>query len=163
MLSRCYNEKVQEIQPAYKGAYVCKEWLNYSNYRKWFDEHYYQVGDEQSDCDKDILIKGNLCYSPSTVCIVPHSINTLFTYRKDRGENQYPGVWYEKDKDKYRAGLTYCGRKIKIGTFDTSEEAFKAYKDYKEKFIKSIAEKYKNKIPYCVYEAMMNWVVECDD
>lgn len=163
MLNRCYNDNVQNNQPSYKGSYVCKEWLNYSNYRKWFNEHYYQVGDEQSDCDKDILIKGNRCYSPSTVCVVPHSINTLFTYRHRSETELLPGVWYEKDKNKYRAGLAFCGKKIKIGTFDTEEEAFNAYKEYKEKFIKDMAEKYKNKIPYCAYEAMMNWVVDEND
>lgn len=163
MLHRCYDKNVQKNQPSYKGAYVCKEWLNYSNYRKWFNEHYYQVGDEQSDCDKDILIKGNRCYSPSTVCVVPHSINTLFTYKQRSEAELLPGVWYEKDKNKYRAGLAFCGKKIKIGTFDTEEEAFNAYKEYKEKFIKDMAEKYKNKIPYCAYEAMMNWVVDEND
>lgn len=163
MLHRCYDDNVQKNQPSYKGSYVCKEWLNYSNYRKWFNEHYYQVGDEQSDCDKDILIKGNRCYSPSTVCVVPHSINTLFTYKQRSEAELLPGVWYEKDKNKYRAGLAFCGKKIKIGTFDTEEEAFNAYKEYKEKFIKNMAEKYKNKIPYCAYEAMMNWVVDEND
>ena len=47
MLHRCYDENIHKKQPTYKEAYVCKEWLNYSNFRKWFEEHYYQVGDER--------------------------------------------------------------------------------------------------------------------
>ena len=43
------------------------------------------------------------------------------------------------------------------------ENAEVGYKEYKEKFIKDMAEKYKNKIPYCAYDAMMNWVVDEND
>ena len=33
----------------------------------------------------------------------------------------------------------------------------------KQDFIKKLAEQYREKIPYKVYEAMMNWVVEFTD
>ncbi len=55
------------------------------------------------------------------------------------------------------------GRIKKLGTFDNVESAFARYKEYKEDFIKNMAKRYKNKIPYKVYEAMMNWVVEITD
>ena len=163
MLHRCYSEKVHKKQPTYKDAFVCKEWLNYSNFRKWFEEHYYQVGNEQMDVDKDILIKGNLCYSPSTVCIAPHNINTLFIYRQRSNNDLCVGVWLDKDKGKYRTELNYLGKRKKLGTFATEEEAFYVYKEHKEQLIKEMAEQYKNIIPYCVYEAMMNWKVEITD
>ena len=34
---------------------------------------------------------------------------------------------------------------------------------YKEQYIKDTAKRYKDKIPYSVYEAMMNWKVEITD
>ena len=161
MLVRCYNEKFHERQPQYKGCTVCEEWLNYSNFKVWYDQN--KIPGMSLDLDKDILFKGNKIYSPETCCFVPHAINTLFLNKKaDRGD--FPiGVSYEKDKKKFRAYMSFMGKQIKIGTFDTAESAFARYKEYKENFIKDMAEQYKDEIPYKVYEAMMNWKIEIID
>ena len=55
------------------------------------------------------------------------------------------------------------GRQIKLGTFDTAESAFARYKEYKEDFIKDMAEQYRDEIPNKVYEAMMGWKIEIGD
>ena len=55
------------------------------------------------------------------------------------------------------------GQKIKLGTFDTAEEAFNRYKVYKEDLIRDVAEQYRDMIPDKVYRAMMNWTVEIED
>jgi hypothetical protein len=47
--------------------------------------------------------------------------------------------------------------------FETIEEAFIAYKDFKEKLIKQTADKYKDKIPDNLYLAMKNYKVEITD
>ena len=73
------------------------------------------------------------------------------------------GVHFDKSKGKYRAEMSFMGRQIKLGTFDTAESAFARYKEYKEGFIKDIAEQYRNVIPYKVYEAMIHWKIEIDD
>lgn len=163
MMQRCYNHKYHERRPQYCECEVCKEWWNFHNFEKWYNEHYYKIEDEDMDLDKDILFKGNKEYSPATCCIVPHCINTLFlTGRKKRGDCPL-GVWYDKEDNKYRAGMSYHGVPIKIGSFKTIEDAFARYKIYKEDFIKDIAEQYKEKIPDRVYQAMMNWKVEITD
>lgn len=161
MINRCYNVKFHERQPQYKGCIVCAEWLNYSNFKVWYDQN--KISDIPLDLDKDILFKGNKVYSPGTCCFAPHAINTLFLNSKaDRGK--YPlGVTYDKDKMKFEAYMSFMGKQINLGTFDTAESAFNRYKEYKEDFIKDIAEQYKDKIPYKVYEAMMNWKIEIDD
>ena len=161
MLNRCYNEKFHERQPQYKGCTVCEEWLNYSNFKVWYDQNI--IMGMSLDLDKDILFKRNKEYSPSTVAFVPHLINTLFINgKKNRGDLPI-GVHFDKEKNKYRAEMSFAGSSIKLGTFDTSESAFARYKEYKEDFIKDIAEQYKDEIPDKVYQAMMNWVVEITD
>jgi hypothetical protein len=127
----------------------------------WFDQN--KIKGMSLDLDKDILFKGNKEYSPSTVAFVPHVINTLFVNgKKNRGD--FPiGVSYEKDKSKYRAGMAFMGKTIRLGRFNTVEEAFARYKEYKEDFIKDMAEQYKDVLPHRVYEAMLNWIVEIDD
>ena len=59
--------------------------------------------------------------------------------------------------------MSFMGKQIKLGRFDTAELAFNRYKEYKEDFIKDMAEQYKDAIPYKVYEAMINWKIEIDD
>ena len=59
--------------------------------------------------------------------------------------------------------MSFMGRQIKLGTFDTAESAFARYKKYKEDFIRDLAEQYKDEILYKVYEAMMDWKIEIDD
>lgn len=161
MLNRCYNTRFHERQPQYKGCTVCEEWLNYSNFKIWYEQN--KIAGMSLDLDKDILFKGNKVYSPETCCFVPHAINTLFLSKKaDRGD--YPiGVSYEKDKRKFRAAMSFMGEQIKLGTFDTAEAAFARYKEYKEDFIRDMAEQYRDEIPDRVYDAMMNWKIEVDD
>lgn len=37
------------------------------------------------------------------------------------------------------------------------------YKEVKEKLVKKLAEQYRNKVPYKVYRAMMEWQIEIKD
>ena len=167
MLRRCYSAKFQEKQPTYIGCSVCDEWLYYSNFKKWYDNNYYEIDNKTSQLDKDILVKGNKIYSPDTCVFVPNFINKLFIKRqKLRGA--FPiGVSYHKRDKKYVAQLSVFkdGKKtIKtLGYFDTPEEGFEVYKKNKEAYIKEIADEYKDKIPAELYKAMYDYRVDIND
>ena len=47
--------------------------------------------------------------------------------------------------------------------FNTPQEAFQAYKKFKENYIKQVADEYKEYIPQKLYEAMYNYEVEIGD
>lgn len=169
MLQRCYDEKFQEKHPTYKGCSVCKEWLNFQNLAKWYEENYYEIDGQRMCVDKDILIKGNKIYSPQTCMFVPHIINTLFI-KSDKIRGSYPiGVSYDKECDKYRSVCKVYDFKNKkqkskhLGRYNTTEEAFMSYKFFKENYIKEIAEYYKDKIPSNLYNAMYKYTVEITD
>lgn len=163
MIHRCYNKKFHERQPQYKECTVCEEWKNYSIFKKWYNENYYTIGNEQMDLDKDILFKKNKVYSPDTCCIVPHGINTLFINGKKKRGDLPVGVHFDTDKKRYRAQMNYLGKMTKLGTFKDSIDAFERYKEHKEELIKDMAEKYKSMIPDKVYRAMLEWEIEIDD
>jgi hypothetical protein len=55
------------------------------------------------------------------------------------------------------------GYAAKLGYFNTVEEAFLAYKTFKEKVIKEVALEYKNKIPLKLYNSLLNYQVEITD
>ena len=161
MMHRCYNNKFHERQSQYKECSVCEEWLNYSNFKVWYDKNKY--GETQLDLDKDILFKENKIYDPAYVVFVPHEINTLFIAR-DKCRGDLPiGVSFDTSKNKYRAEVSFMGKSIKLGTFNNPEEAFERYKIYKEDLIQDMAEQYKGKIPDKAYQAMLNWKVEITD
>lgn len=162
MHRRCYDPKLHEKQPTYENCTVCKEWNNYQEFAKWDNENYYEIENEKMDLDKDILCKGNKIYSPETCVYVPHSINVLFT-KRDNERGEFP-IGVSKHGNKFRANLSKGnGKRIALGTYDTVEEAFLAYKQAKEQYIKEVAEEYKDKIPHRLYEALMNYEVEIDD
>ena len=63
----------------------------------------------------------------------------------------------------FMAVLSMCGRNRHIGTFNTLEEAFNAYKKSKEQYIKSMANKWRNEINDNVYNAMIVYDVKIND
>lgn len=157
MIHRCYDSILKERQPCYKECVLDENWLLFSNFKKWFDEH--SVDDWA--LDKDILVKGNKVYSPNTCCFVPQEINSLLiTSKKARGE--YPIGVCRKGK-KYGATLNCNKTRVYLGTFDTITDAFNVYKKMKEKRIKEIADKWKDQLEPRVYEALYNYKVEITD
>ena len=175
MLNRCYNPYHLNEFPTYIDCYVCEEWLCFQNFAEWFYENYYECNDEKMCLDKDILCKGNKIYSPETCIFVPNNINILFTKReKERGK--YPiGV---TDEVKNINNKTYLYLKVNCSTFYDGKckteylgnfsinkpfQAFTCYKQFKENYIKQVADEYKNLIPQKLYEALYKYEVEIND
>lgn len=166
MISRCFSEEYQTKQPTYKDCELCEEWLCYENFEKWFNENYYEVENTvRMELDKDILFKGNKIYSPNTCVFVPKEINVLFTKRQNHRGKLPIGVkeHIQKNKIRYEARCNYQGKSNYIGIYDTIQEAFDAYKNFKEKCLKEVAEEYKDKIPHNLYLALNNYNVEITD
>ena len=161
MLKRCYSSKFIEKHPTYELCEVCPEWHNFQAFAEWVDRNYYEVDDEPMDIDKDILIKGNKIYSPDNCVFVPKKINLLFI--KSNGNRGDLPVGVSRVNKKYRANCYTNGKRKHLGYYDTKEEAFEVYKNFKEKYIKEVAEEYKDKIPSKLYNAMMMYEVEIDD
>lgn len=157
MLRRCYSEKEQSHCPTYKDCTVCDEWKEYANFEKWFNQHYV----EGWQIDKDILVKNNRVYSPSTCCFVPHAINTSFIKHKST-RGKYP-LGVIKSGNSYVAYISKYDRHVHLGCYSTIEGAFNAYKQAKEAFLKELADKYKDKLESRVYEAIYNYKVEITD
>lgn len=167
MLERCYSEKYRQKHETYEYAETIKEWHNFQNFAKWFDDNYYEVKGQRMELDKDILYKGNKIYSPNTCVFVPQIINILFI-KSNKSRGKYPiGVyWHERDNGfRSQCNIVVNGKNKRkyLGLFHTSEEAFQCYKQFKEKYIKKIADEYKNIIPIKLYEAMYKYEVEIND
>ena len=163
MLKRCFSEKLQTRQPTYKGCNVSDNFLNYSFFYDWCQE---QIGFGKVDdkgrywqLDKDLLFVGNKTYSETACVFVPHEINSFFIdCGNARGE--YPiGVYFHKQKGKFHAQCAVNGKQQHLGSFDTPEEAFAAYKPFKENLCKQLALKWQSEIDARLFNAMMKWSV----
>ena len=167
MLQRCYDPKYQERYPTYKGCRVEDYLLNFQHMGEWIKNNYYEVSGEVMCLDKDILNKGNKIYSRDTCIFVPERINLLFIKSNKRRGSDPIGV-YPTSSGNYCAQCNdRNGKRIKLGIYSTKEEAFRVYKEYKEKVIKEVIDSYEGKIPEPFYsrlrEAMYNYKVEIDD
>ena len=169
MLTRCYNSKLHEKRNTYIDCEIDKEWHNYTNFGNWFINNYYEIEGQKICLDKDILNKGNKIYSPENCIFVPERINTLFT-KRDKSRGDYPvGVYYNKQHEKFMAQCSiYDFKENKkkqkfLGYYNTPEQAFKTYKQFKEQYIKQVADYYKDQIPQELYNALYNYEVDIDD
>lgn len=168
MLNRCYYEKLHEKRPTYIGCTVSEEWHNFQNFAKWYYENYYEIEGEVMCLDKDILCKGNKIYSLETCVFAPQTINLLFVKKQNvRGESPIGTSSTENGKYRVRCHMinpeTSKSKGEYLGVYDTQEKAFEAYKYYKEKNIKEVADYYKDKIPQKLYNGMYAYEVEIDD
>lgn len=164
MLERCYNPYYINDNLTYKDCFVCEEWHNFQIFARWYEDNYYEIKGEKMCLDKDILYKGNKIYSPNNCVIVPNRINVLFV-KSDKSRGDYPiGCSYSKEKDKIEVHCQRCSKKRKfLGYYNTIDEAFNSYKNFKESYIKQVADEYKDLIPQKLYEAMYNYEVEIND
>ena len=172
MIERCYNEKSRKRYSTYEDCFVCEEWLSYYNFYNWCTKNYYELkNDNDKMClDKDILVKGNKIYSPKTCVFVPNRINVLFT-KNNKNRGLYPiGVYYKTKNNKFcsQCSVYRNNKKIPIylGLFDNELDAFKTYKQFKEFYIKTVADEYKEKyenFPNKIYNALYSWKVEIGD
>lgn len=158
IITRCYHEKSRYKNPTYKDVEVCEEWHNFQNFAEWHSQNY----SEGFELDKDILVKGSKIYSDKTCTFVPREINNLFI-KSNKTRGQYLiGVVIQPSK-KFQAFCCKNGKQEYIGTFDTELEAFQAYKEAKEVWIKELANKYIGKITEQTYQSLMNYQVQITD
>lgn len=168
MIQRCYDPYYINGHLTYIDCYVCELWHCFQNFAKWYEENMYECNNEEMHLDKDILIKGNKIYSPETCIFVSQKINLLFI-KRNASRGKYPiGVTWHKKNNKFMAKCQILDKKnnkksIWLGYYNTSEEAFLAYKNFKEKYIKQVADEYKDLIPKELYETMWSYEVEIND
>lgn len=166
MLKRC-TAKFQTEYPTYVGTTCSENFKSYTFFTEWC---YVQAGfttESVGGCwqlDKDTLIKGNKLYGEDTCVFVPRRVNMLLV-KRDAKRGKYPiGVHLDKPTGRFVAQHSGGKGKTKyLGSFSTPQEAFQAYKTFKEALIKEVANEYKYQLDPRVYEALMNYEVNEND
>ena len=167
MLQRCYSDDFKKKRPTYIGCEVSDNFKNYEYFYEWCNS---QVGfgndgnGNPFQLDKDLLVKGNKVYSENTCVFIPSEINSLLiNCTASRGENLIGVCWHKKGKAFVARVSRNKGGSEHLGLFKTEIEAFNAYKEAKESYIKEFANKWKLQIDPKAYEALMNYKVDITD
>ena len=163
MLKRCYSDTYKKKHPTYIDCKVSDGFLYYECFYEWCNK---QIGfdNEGWHLDKDLLIKGNKVYSENTCVFIPKEINLVLTKRTASRGEYLIGVHWCKTKNAFVAQVNKNkGKQEHLGYFKTEIEAFNAYKQAKESFVKEQANKWKGKIDDRAYGALMSYEVNIDD
>ena len=155
MVVRCGYHKTPPNEN-YTDVTIPDSWQDYSN----FHEDVKDMVGYGTDfvLDKDLLIKGNRVYCKENCCFVPEEINVALTKSTATRGVSLIGVDFHKKTGKFRAR-----HKKHLGLFNTEIEAFNAYKEAKENYLKELADKWKDKIDPRAYNALMNYQVDITD
>ena len=163
MIRRCYNDEERGKFKTYKGCTVSENFLHYEYFYEWCNK---QTGFncDNFDLDKDLLVKGNKVYSEHTSIFLPREINSALT-KNDKTRGEYLiGVSWHKATKKFISQVDIGLKSQKhLGLYTTELEAFNAYKEAKENYLKDLANKWKDKIDSRAYNALMNYQVEITD
>ena len=167
MLVRCYSESFKKKQPTYEGCEVSDKFKSYEYFYEWCQKQIGFNNDGNGNpfhLDKDLLIKGNKVYSEDSCVFMPKEINLLLTKREALRGKHLIGVSWKKANKAFVATVNKNkGNSKWLGYFKTELEAFNAYKQAKESFVKEQANKWKDKIDPRAYNALMNYTVEITD
>ena len=163
MLRRCYSDALKKRCPTYEGCEVSDNFKSYEYFYGWCHS---QIGFSNQDwhLDKDLLTKGNKVYSENSCVFLPQEINSLLIKcTASRGEHLIGVHWCNTKKAFVAQVGKSKGKQEHLGCFKTEIEAFKAYKQAKESFVKEQANKWKSQIDDRAYNALMNYTVNIND
>ena len=156
MIRRIYNG-YGRFAKCYENCVICEEWLDYGVFKNWYEN---QRGcGLKYELDKDLLGNGTL-YSPTTCCLLPRELNRMISDRKTKNRELPTGV--VKSGKKYYAHYvmgTSEKKLVRIGGFNTPEEASNAYKAFRKKRIAETAQFYydKGELDERAYNSLINF------
>ena len=163
MLRRCCSNDFKKKRPTYEGCEVSDNFKSYEYFYEWCNK---QIGFNNKDwhLDKDLLVKGNKVYSENTCVFIPAEINSLLVKSTSLRGKYLIGVYWSNTSKSFIAQVRKNkGKPEYLGLFNTEIEAFNAYKNTKEVFVKEQAKKWKGQIDDRAYEALMNYTVGITD
>lgn len=162
MLVRCFNpnEVVKKPNRSYLFVAVHKDWYNFQNFAEW------AISQPNWDCghelDKDLLGDGYE-YSSENCTFLPSEINIFLSEKWVKQLHDLPiGVNYLKPatsgaKTGYVSRCNNENGREYLGYFDDPMDAYRAYKNAKEKYARFLAEKFKSVITEAAYEKLKNF------
>lgn len=161
IMSRCGNY-AKVSNPSYNGVEVSDNFRSTKYFTEWCIS---QIGFTDKDergwsfhIDKDLCGDGSYRTYSEDVCVfLPAEINGVIQSRYPSKSGLPKGVGYVKPENKYSAVISHKGETTKLGYFDTPQEAGSVYNEAKLVIIHNLADKWRGRISYKAYEALMSF------
>lgn len=154
MIRRVYRPPSNSRCKAYRDVVVDEIWHNFQNFANWFSEQP-NADKEGFDLDKDLLVMGNKVYSPRYCSFVPRAINRLMTTSVSTRGDLPTGV--SRKGKRFGVKLSVENTIIRLGSYDTLEEAYEVYIKHKTASVRMLADKYKADLHPAVYKNLISW------
>lgn len=156
IIQRCYNPNATNYSYyGSDGVIVSENWLNFSNFKKWWQDNYYDIGDEKLVVDKDILIPNNKIYDSETCLIIPVSFNSMFagiTKEYKNNKRDLPIGIHKQDNGHYQITMFNTS----FSNFISLEDAVETRTNIYKALISGMVKNYPN-MPIKVKEAILNY------
>jgi hypothetical protein len=150
----------QEKRPSYAGVTYHPVFADFQGFSDWAVN---QCGWGRGwPLDKDLLTKkcNDRMYGPETSVFLPHAINRNIAQHRGgvlmQGVYKKGGLFYAKFTR--RVGDKMVGSIVSTG-FKTQQEAHNLFCEFKELYVKMLADTYKSDLDPRAYEALQNWTV----
>jgi hypothetical protein len=141
MVKRAYSKKHKD--KGYNDVSVCDEWLLFSNFKKWFDENWFEKG----QLDKDLVERGNRIYSPDKCLIISSMVNLFILSNKPKRNGSLIGVYWFAPRGKWQGQISnpFTKKSEYLGYFTDEMEGHLAWKKRKHEFACMIADQQEDK------------------
>lgn len=159
ILNQCYNPN-NNYYSAYggEGYTVSKEWHNYQNFARWYNENKYEI--EGHDVRVAYKLSKSKVISPKTTVFAPMCIIGLL--------RRSGGITYRSCSNNYIVVLHYTklngeNHTLYCGEYCTERKAKMVYKKKREELVRTLAEEYIECIPSTLYRYMKKYKVDVND
>jgi hypothetical protein len=154
------HTRVKDLK-SYDDVTIQDEWYVFQNFAKWCET---QKGFNQLDLnsrffvlDKDIKSDPkNRRYSESTCSFIPQCLNAMFLKSKKTQYKGSQGVYADHIIEEYIAVLRLDGVYVEVGSSPSFKEAYEILMKARKEKLKSIIDKYKDKLDDHVIESILS-------
>ena len=154
--------RTSEGKSCYSNVTVCEEWLDFKNFKSWYEKNYpHQIKEVKFHLDKDWLQQGfeNKVYSPETCIFLPQSVNKFLTNIKTTNTSGFVGVREYNYGFNCRIKDFVSGKRI-FKSFKTFDECVAYYKEYRYKNLYNIY-LYLCKLKYIEESKLIKIIKDC--
>jgi hypothetical protein len=149
----------------YSDQVICEDWKDYQNFAAWFEDATSKHYDKGWQLDKDLISTEKL-YSPETCVFLPEEVNKALNIKSRARGEVCLGVSYSKDATKLYVQYACKHSDFAVRkwfSLDKLQEGFQMYKTARERYIKHLAEKYKDKLDPRAYAALVSYKITMED
>lgn len=134
---------------------LCKQWKQYENFKKWYDENFYKIDNEKLEFSYRFWNVNNNIISPETSVFIPTAINMVV---KNLIRSAETGLMLNVNVQKNLYTIRMFGEVIVSS--NNKEEIYEIRRAIFKRQMIDFAEKYKGKVPNKIYVRLLNLELE---